>query len=217
MNHLEIEHVFFDIGGVLGTNGWDREQRARALVEFDLDAEDFEYRHAEVVGAFESGAMTLAEYLAITVFHCPRDYTPEDFTTFMFAQSIPHKESIAVVRALRQASDVRLATLNNEARELNEYRIQRFGLRELFDAFFTSCWLGVRKPMPAMYERVLGMTQADPRRCVFVDDREQNLGPARALGMHAIHFTSADQLARELQRLGLALVRQRRSNPTLHT
>ena len=32
-------HVFFDIGGVLGTNGWDTEQRASAAAEFGLDGE----------------------------------------------------------------------------------------------------------------------------------------------------------------------------------
>jgi len=95
-----------------------------------------------------------------------------------------------------------MATLNNESRELNEYRIRYFGLCELFDVFFSSCWLGVRKPTRQIYERVLGMTQADPASSVFVDDREQNLAPARALGMQTIRFTSADQLSRSLAGLG---------------
>ena len=51
-----IELVLFDIGGVLGSNGWDREQRAAAVERFGLDAEDFQYRHEETVGAWESGA-----------------------------------------------------------------------------------------------------------------------------------------------------------------
>jgi putative hydrolase of the HAD superfamily len=97
---------------------------------------------------------------------------------------------------------VRLATLNNESRELNEHRIHRFGLCELFDVFFSSCWLGVRKPTRVIYEHVLGMTQANPASSVFVDDREQNLAPARALGMQTIHFTSAAALSRSLAELG---------------
>ena len=198
-----IEHVFFDIGGVLGTNGWDREQRSRAIEHFHLDAEEFEYRHAETVGALESGEMPLDEYLDVTVFSEARDFAPEDFKRFMLGQSQPYDDSIRVVRALCEHADVRLGTLNNECRELNVYRIQHFGLRDLFASFYSSCWLGMRKPMHAMYERVLGMTQADPRRCVFVDDREQNLRPARTLGMHTIHFRDAAQLARDLKDLGL--------------
>ena len=56
-----------------------------------------------------------------------------------------------------------MATLNNEGEELNIYRIQTFGLRDIFPSFFTSCWLRARKPMHEIYERVLRMTQADPQ------------------------------------------------------
>ena len=199
--------VLFDIGGVLGSNGWDREQRAVAVEKFALDGEDFQYRHEETVGAFESGQISLDEYLDVTVFWQPRAFSRDDFKRFMFSLSTPWADSLDVVRRLRQRirgrpTRVRMATLNNESRELNEYRIRYFGLCELFDVFFSSCWLGVRKPTRQIYERVLGMTQADPASSVFVDDREQNLAPARALGMQTIRFTSADQLSRSLARLG---------------
>ena len=46
---MELPHLVFDIGGVLGTNGWDREQRARAIEHFELD-DEFERRHGELVG-----------------------------------------------------------------------------------------------------------------------------------------------------------------------
>src|SRR5438105_9529892 len=202
-----INQLLFDIGGVLGSNGWDREQRADAVLRFGLDGEDFQYRHEETVGAFESGQISLDEYLDVTVFWRHRDFSRDDFKKFMFGLSTPSADSLDVVRRLRQnirgrPTRVRMATLNNESRELNEYRIRHFGLCELFDVFFSSCWLGVRKPTRQIYERVLGMTQADPSSSVFVDDREQNLAPARALGMQTIHFTSADQLSRSLAGLG---------------
>lgn len=198
-----IHRVFFDIGGVLGTNGWDREQRAAAVEHFQLDADDFQYRHEETVGALESGHIALEEYLDVTVFHTPRPFSREAFTRFMFEQSAPWPDSLAVVRELRDRAKLPMATLNNESRELNVYRIQRFGLCELFSIFFSSCWLGVRKPTREIYERVLGIAQEDPGRCVFVDDREQNLAPARTLGMRTIHFQSADGLRSELAALGL--------------
>ena len=199
-----IEFVFFDVGGVLGTNGWDREQRHAAVERFALDPEEFQYRHEETVGAFESGSMTLDEYLDVCVFYEHRRFSREEFTTFMCEQSQPFEQSIAVARALRAHDDsVAMMTLNNEAAELNRYRIQRFGLRPIFSAFFTSCWLGCRKPGRAIYERALGMAQADPRRTIFVDDREQNLAPARALGMRTILYRGAEQLAWELKMAGL--------------
>jgi putative hydrolase of the HAD superfamily len=197
-----IELVLFDIGGVLGSNGWDREQRAAAVERFGLDADDFQYRHEETVGALESGEITLDEYLNVTIFCDRRDFTPEDFKAFMFAQSEPWPDSIAVARELSETG-VELATLNNESEELNHYRIERFGLRDIFPTFFSSCWIGARKPTQRIYSRVMGMTQANPARTLFIDDRAQNLSPAAALGMQTLRFQSADQLRRALQTRGL--------------
>jgi putative hydrolase of the HAD superfamily len=97
-----------------------------------------------------------------------------------------------------------MMTLNNESLELNLHRIERFGLGEIFEAFFTSCWLGVTKPSRRIYEVALGVTQAVPQRAVFIDDRAPNLMPARALGMQTIHFTAGDRLAGQLAALGVA-------------
>jgi putative hydrolase of the HAD superfamily len=197
-----VELVLFDIGGVLGSNGWDHEQRAAAVERFQLDADDFQYRHEETVGAFESGQISLDEYLDLTAMCDAPSFSREEFKAFMFAQSVAWPDSIAVPRELA-ATGVRMATLNNESAELNVHRIQSFGLRDVFPTFFSSCWLGVRKPTLAIYKRVLGMTQADPSRTLFVDDRSQNLAPAAALGMRTIQFRSAEQLRGELRGQGV--------------
>jgi putative hydrolase of the HAD superfamily len=198
-----VDLVLFDIGGVLGSNGWDREQRTAAVERFGLDAEDFQYRHEETVGALESGQISLGEYLDVTAFCDERTFSREEFTSFMFAQSLPWPDSIAIARELAASGAVRLATLNNESEALNNFRIRHFGLRQIFPTFFTSCWLGVRKPTHAIYTRALGMAQADPKRTLFIDDRVQNLTPAAGLGMQTIHFQSAAQLRSNLEARGL--------------
>jgi putative hydrolase of the HAD superfamily len=198
----DIDLVLFDIGGVLGSNGWDREQRAAAIEHFGIDAEDFQYRHEETVGALEAGQISLDEYLDVTVFGSPQTFSRAEFKEFMFAQSIPWPDSIAVARDVAK-SGVRMATLNNESEELNCHRIQRFGLGAIFPTFFSSCWLGVRKPTRRIYDRVFGMTQAAPQRTVFVDDRMQNLNPAAAMGVKTILFENAEQLRASLRAFGL--------------
>jgi len=198
-----IELVLFDIGGVLGSNGWDREQRSEVLQHFGVDEQDFQYRHEETVGALEAGQISLDEYLDVTVFCDGRDFSREEFKALMFAQSEPWPDSIALARALAESGEVRLATLNNESEELNEHRIREFGLREIFPTFFTSCWLRTRKPTHEIYTRVLGMTQADPARTVFIDDRIQNLNPAAAIGIKTIRYESASQLRASLRAQGL--------------
>ena len=196
-----IRHIFFDIGGVLGTNGWDREQRDRAIERFNLDPEDFQCRHEEVVSEWEEGRINIGEYLYITVFHAPRNFSREEFIEFMYSQSAPDEGVVNIARALTGYPRYTLMTLNNEADELNRHRIDKFGISEIFEAFLSSCWLGVRKPMQKFYERGLGIAQAKPATSLFIDDRQQNLAPASALGMNVIHFTSAAQLRSDLERL----------------
>jgi putative hydrolase of the HAD superfamily len=197
-----IDLVLFDIGGVLGSNGWDREQRAVAVERFGLDSEDFEYRHEELAGGVEVGQIGLEEYLDVAVFSEPRSFSRDDFKDFMFSQSVPWPDSIAVATDIA-ASGVRMATLNNEGADLNSFRIRRFGLHTIFPTFFSSCWLGVRKPARRIYEHALAMAQADPARTLFVDDRLQNLAPAGRLGVKTIHFQSAVQLRHDVKAFGL--------------
>jgi len=200
---VPVKYIFFDIGGVLGTNGWDREQRARALEHFHIDTSNFQERHEEVVGTLEAGRITLDEYLDITVFSERRDFTKLEFRDYMFAQSQPFPETIAIARSVADGCRYRVFTMNNESDELNRFRIDSFGLCDIFDAFLSSCWLGVRKPARMFYDKALSITQAKPAESVFVDDREQNLGPARTLGMHVIHYKSAGQVSGELAALGV--------------
>ena len=195
-------HVFFDIGGVLGTNGWDTEQRSAAAAEFGLDGE-FDARHREIAGDWELGRLTVDEYLDIAVFYEPRPFSREAFLEWMKAQSRPYEESVALARRIADAGKVSLFTLNNESAELNQHRIETFGLADIFDAFFSSCWLGVRKPTPRIYTVALAAAQAPPAQTLFIDDRLQNLGPATARGMRTIHYRSPAQLEDALGREGL--------------
>jgi putative hydrolase of the HAD superfamily len=200
---VTVTHVFFDIGGVLGTNGWDREQRAAAARHFGLDVAELEDLHGEAVAMLEQGRMPLDEYLHCTVFYRPRTFEPAEFKEYMLAQSAPFPDTIDLARALARTGRYRLMTINNESDELNRHRLERFGLRDIFIAFFSSCWLGVLKPARRIYEVALAMSQAVPEDSVFIDDRERNLEPARALGMRTIRFTDALGLRHELAGMGV--------------
>ena len=198
-----ITHLFFDVGGVLGTAGWGTPDRADAAKHFGYDPKDAERRHDGVVTAWETGRMTIDEYLDHTVFAQPRPFTREAFIAYMRSRSVPNEESLAVARALARTGRYRMFTLNNESEALNLHRISYFGLGDMFDAFLSSCWLGVSKPARRTYQLALAFTQATPACSVFIDDREENLEPARDAGMHTIRFTSAADLRAALGALGI--------------
>ena len=83
---------------------------------------------------------------------------------------------------------------------MNEYRIEAFDLRRNFEVFFSSCYLGSRKPEESIFRIALEVTQRPPEKCIFVDDRALNLEVPRRLGMHVIHYQDAAQLRSELRK-----------------
>ena len=112
-------------------------------------------------------------------------------------------EALSVVADLASAGRYLLATLNNESRELNQARIDKFELNRYFSVFLSSGFLGVKKPDQAIYQLALQITQRRPQECVFIDDRDLNLECAVTEGMHAVHYDSPGQLRRELADLGI--------------
>lgn len=71
----------------------------------------------------------------------------------------------------------------------------------LFDHVLESSKIGARKPEPRVYEIALGHLGSAPAETVFLDDLGINLKPARALGLHTIKVTSAEQALGELEPL----------------
>lgn len=200
-----ITTIFFDIGGVCLSNGWDHEQRQIIAEQFGFDYPAFDSRHRQVVDALERGQLALQEYLDWTLFYEPRPFSRDAIVNAMYGLSAPIPETLELVRALRDTGRYLLATINNESRELNEYRIARFSLCDLFSAFFTSCYLGLTKPQPDHYRRAMEIVQRAPSECLYVDDRPMNVEVARILGMQPVQFTDAAQLERDLQAAGVRI------------
>ena len=200
----DVNALFWDHGGVILTNGWDRPSRQLAAERFHLDAADFEDRHELMLDAFETGQVTLDEYLRRTVFYRQRAFTQEEFKSFIYEQSQPLPESLEFLGALARTRRYLIAALNNESLEINEYRIHRFKLRDYFQSFFSSCYLGVRKPAAEIYYLALKITQREPDECVLIDDRSLNLECAHEMGIHAIQFQNVAQLRQDLACLGVS-------------
>ncbi len=202
--HLDtISAIFFDIGGVCLSDGWSLEQHKHIANKFGFDYDLFERRHRCVADAFDNGQMALVAYLEWTIFFAPRPFTPDDVMREIQSIMAPVPGTLQLVRALRNTGRYLLATLNNEPREFNEYRIEHFGLRALFTAFFSSCYLGLRKPQPEIYRRVLQITQRSGGECLFIDDNPMNVEVAQTLGMPAIQFVNATQLRADLIKAGI--------------
>lgn len=199
---MPLTHIFFDVGGVLATNGWDSNSRAEAREVFAVE-DSAEERHDAIVEEWESGNLTLDQYLDAVWFDRPRDFSREEFFEFMKAQSVPDEDAIDVVRTLRETCALPCYTLNDESEALNLYRIRHFGIEALFDGFLSSCWLGSTKPRVEVYHRALGIVQAAPEEVLFLDDREVNVETALEIGMNGELTRSAEAITDVLRKHGM--------------
>jgi putative hydrolase of the HAD superfamily len=200
-----VTAIFYDVGGVLLSNGWDTKSRRAVVDHCGLDWEEFEDRHQLVAGDFELGKLSLDQYLERTVFYRDRDFERNLFWSVMKEQSKPIAESLALLDELAATGEYLLATLNNESRELNEHRIDTFGLRDRFSLFLSSCYLGLKKPEPEIFQAALDVSQRLPEECLFIDDRPLNLECAVRARMRTIQYVDADQLRASLRAHGVAV------------
>ena len=191
------------MGGVILTNGWGRKSRELAADKFSLDFIDMNERHRMAFDSYETGKMSLRDYLQLTVFHTTRDFTPEVFTEFMYQQSQPLQEMLDFVKQLKKLNNLQVVSLNNEGKELNDYRIRTFHLDELFDAFVSSAFVHLRKPDKDIYQLALDVAYVKPEEALYLDDRLMFVNVARGLGIHSIQHVSVEQTKKELAPFGL--------------
>jgi len=180
--------LFSDIGGVLLTNGWGHESREAAAKKFGIDYGEMDVLHDFIFNVYEMGKISLDVYLDTVVFNHPRNFSREEFKDFMFAQSLELPQTLSwLVDWKNKNPRLKIISINNEAKELNEYRIKKYNLHNFFDAFVSSCEVGMRKPDPGIFRLALGIAQAQPNECLYFDDRTMLVEAAKKVGIHAHH------------------------------
>jgi len=199
----EITHLFFDLGGVCLTNAWDHISREAAAELFRYDFQESEERHKIIVGEFEIGEASIKDYLNEAIFFKKRNFSEKEFVEFMENQSKAHPKSFEALEKLRSQNRYNISVLNNESIELNLFRIEKFGLRNYFTNFYSSCFLSVAKPNLEIYRKVLQITQTPANQCLLIDDRQPNVEAAAECGFQILHLPNVDELEEKLVEKGL--------------
>jgi len=189
------------------TNGWDRKAREAAAKKFGLDLDDLNDRHRMTFDTYETGKLSLEEYLKSSVFYKDRSFTLDDFRNFMFEQSVAYPEMIDLIRGLKAKYKLKIAVVNNEGRELNEFRIKNYKLGEFVDFFISSCFVHFRKPDADIWKIALDIAQVPKEEVVYIDDRPMFVQVAQGLGLRGVVHNHRDvgQTKAALAGMGLTL------------
>lgn len=205
MRHSRFRVLFSDIGGVLGTNGWDASLRRRVAGRFHLDLEEIEPRHHLMFDSYERGHFSFEEYLRYVFFATPRSFTLEEIRDYTYDQSIAWPENIELFKRVKEANGLKLALISNEGRGITEHRVGKFGLRELADFMVISHCVGLRKPDREIWRLALSLAQVEPEESIYIDDRELFVSIASELGFTGIHHVSPEATCRRMRELGLCV------------
>ena len=204
LNKSNITTLFLDIGGVLLSNGWGHEFRQLAVEKFHLDAREMEDRHSIMFVTYEEGKITLHEYLNRVVFYKPRDFTHAEFRDFMFSLTVPDEEMIVFIKKIKEEYGLKIVAVSNEARELNEYRIQTFGLYEFIDFFISSCYVHLRKPDENIFRMALDTAHVTPEQVIYIDDVQMFVDIASGLSIKSIRHIDCLSTSKALIAMGLS-------------
>ena len=184
----KIKTIFSDIGGVLLSNGWGHLSRMAAAKKFNLEYDKMDFLHDFIFNVWEMGKIDIDAYLDTVVFNKERNFRSEEFKEFMLSESKLLPDTLPwMIEWKRKNENVKIFSINNEPRELNEYRIEKFNLHNLFDGFISSCEMGMRKPDPGIFKIALGIAQVKPNECIYFDDRIMLVEAAKKVGLNAFH------------------------------
>jgi putative hydrolase of the HAD superfamily len=195
--------LFSDIGGVLGTNGWDTGVRETICDHFGLDRNEIAARHRLMFDSYERGHMTFAEYLARVFFASPRTFSPAEVRVLAYAQSVAWPDNIAFLQRIKQKNHLKVALISNEGEGITEHRVEKFKLRELADFLVVSHFVHLRKPDPEIWRLALNLAQVSAAASIYIDDRPMFVDCATEMGFTSIHHVTLEHTAGYLRELGL--------------
>ena len=200
-----IKNIIFDIGNVLAAFTWreffEELGYAGETVERLADATVRTPAWNEV----DRGVLSNEELIEQFTKNDP-GMEQEIRSMFRTLHNIVQKLDYAIpwVKSLKEAG-YRCYYLSNFSRQAHKDCIEALGFLEDMDGGILSYQDLVIKPDPAIYQLLLERYGLKAQECVFMDDTERNLPPARALGMQTILFRDQEQAVRELEGMGVKI------------
>lgn len=195
--------VVFDFGGVM-----TGEPKKEAVVlflrsTFGLSEVEFEKANLEKRTAVKAGSSDEEFWLQFAKKNGTTlpTHWPQQLEAVM-KESIGVNPEMYVLVAELRAKQIPVALLSNIDTRLAKL-VREFGLYEPFDPCLLSCEIGVEKPDPKAYECLLKQLNFPAKDIIFIDDRQENIDAAHAVGLDAILFQSEIELRREFINRGL--------------
>jgi epoxide hydrolase-like predicted phosphatase len=195
---MGIRAVIWDIGGVL-VRTEDPQPRQRQAERLGLTREELEILvfGSEMGQKAQWGTISAQELLE---YACREVRLPVEqvasFEQEFFAGDRLDEGLVDHIRSLR--SCYRTGIVSNAWDDVRKMIVERWKMADAFDQIILSAEVKICKPEPRIFQIALQRLEVAPEEAVFIDDLQRNIDGARAVGMHAIRFLSAEQVRADL-------------------
>src|SRR5579863_6353196 len=203
-----IKAVILDYGKVLVRSPTPQEFSRLAKV-LNVDFELFYKLWEASRGAYDRSDFTAQEYWLKLAAQCNTSVDDKqiDMLRKLEVEIWVHADPAMLDWLSRlHAAGIKTALLSNMPTDLMTYVLDNLPWMQHFSFKTFSAEVRLIKPDPGIYRHTLDSLGVTAPEAIFVDDRENNVQAARALGMHAIEFHSVEQLRRDLEKLRFAVL-----------
>lgn len=189
-----IKWTIFDLGGIVVP---ESNHRICKEISKILNIEESQYVELkkDFGNELSTGRITLSEFYSVIITMLGSKIEPRKLLQKHLELYGKHS-SIWCDCILRLIDDLRMkckiACLTNTEVEIAEFNRER-SLFSHFDKSFVSADVGMKKPDSDIFEYVISTLKCQPEKLLFIDDKRENIEPARQLGIHCIHYESAEQ------------------------
>jgi putative hydrolase of the HAD superfamily len=201
---MAIRAVIFDYGMVLSKPA-DPAAHERMIAVSGLPGGKFDRHYWRHRHSYDLG-MKGPEWWQMIARDAGTTFSPEQIDDLIESDILMwtslNEEMLGWVVALQNAG-FRTAILSNMVWEILGYMRQEFGWLAHFQHHTWSCELGIGKPDPAIYIHTCEKLGTLPSETLFLDDKSENTAGAEKVGLHAIRFSSIEQLRKDLTARGL--------------
>ncbi|MGC8648941.1 MAG: HAD family hydrolase [Candidatus Micrarchaeia archaeon] len=203
---MVIKAIIFDVGGVL--IDFSEEKYISWLSnKLNIDYKKIDNAILPLIDKMEMGRLKLEK--AEKIFSKKLNIHPK---SLMWVEGFSENASpnVQVIKILEKLSkSYKIGVITNVSFS-RYYESRKLVLNSLLSkgcvkTIISSCYFGVRKPNHKIYEEALKKLNVKAEETVFIDNQIENVEGAAKLGIHALLYTTAKKLEKDLRSLDIKI------------
>lgn len=203
---IDIKVIIFDLGGVIFDNGTRKTKKflkEKYLIKDNVLKNIF---YGEEASLFRNGKINSSKFWKFVNFVFEKEKAEidkDDLKSIWYNSFMPQKGIFKLLQNLH--NNYELGIISGNIKERVKFLDGKYHFRKYFDWEIYSFDVGINKPNLKIYKEALQKINVKERNCLYIDDQETFLKPARILGMNTLLFKTYEEFLKDLSRLQINL------------